>query len=143
MKKSITAQYVNDRTFIAKGESNHWVAFDTSEKAGGGNAATSPMEMVLMALATCSGLDVVVILEKRRVQLDDMRIEVSGERAETHPKVYTNIHTKYIFTSPDLTEKDAKKAIHLSHDKYCSVSKMLESTAEITSEFEIIRPEQG
>lgn len=139
--KKITAQYVKDRTFIAKGESNHWVAFDTGEQAGGGNAATAPMEMVLMALATCSGLDVAVILEKRRVQLDDFRIEVTGKRAETHPKVYTDIHVKYYFASPDLTEKDAKKAVDLSQDKYCSVSAMLKSTAEITSEFEIIRPD--
>ncbi|MCF7804284.1 MAG: OsmC family protein [Candidatus Marinimicrobia bacterium] len=140
--KSVTAQYVKNRTFIAKGKSNHWVAFDTGEQAGGGDAASAPMEAVLMALATCSGLDVIVILEKRRVQLEDLRIEVTGERADTHPKVFTNIHTKYIFTSPDLKEKDAEKAINLSHDKYCSVSAMLESTAEITSEYEIVRPDE-
>ena len=137
----ITAKHVENRTFVTKGYSNHWIPIDTKEAAGGGNAASSPMELVLMGLATCSGLDVVVILEKRRVQLDDFEIKVSAERAEKHPKVYTKIHLKYIFTSPDLKEKDAEKAIHLSHDKYCSVSAMLDKTAEITSEVEIQRPE--
>jgi putative redox protein len=137
----ITAKHVENRTFVTKGDSNHWIPIDTKEAAGGDNAASSPMELVLMGLATCSGLDVVVILEKRRVQVDDFEIQVTAERAEKHPKVYTKIHLKYIFTSPDLKEKDAEKAIHLSHDKYCSVSAMLDKTAEITSEVEIKRPE--
>ena len=137
----ITAKHVENRTFVTKGDSNHWIPIDTKEAAGGGNAASSPMELVLMGLVTCSGLDVVVILEKRRVQLDDFEIKASAERAEKHPRVYTKIHLKYIFTSPDLKEKDAEKAIHLSHDKYCSVSAMLDKTAEITSEIEIKRPE--
>ncbi|MBD3276130.1 MAG: osmotically inducible protein OsmC [Candidatus Marinimicrobia bacterium] len=137
----ISAKHVENRTFVTKGDSNHWIPIDTKEAAGGGNAASSPMELVLMGLATCSGLDVVVILEKRRVQLDDFEIRVNAERAEKHPKVYTKIHLTYIFTSPDLKEKDAEKAIHLSHDKYCSVSAMLDKTAEITSEVEIKRPE--
>jgi len=136
----IIAKYVENRTFITRGDSNHWVPVDTS---AGTDAASTPMEMVLMALATCSGLDVVHVLEKRRVQLDDLEVQVSGERAEDHPRVYTDIHTKYVFTSPDLKEKDAQRAIDLSHDTYCSVSKMLESTAEITSEFEIHRPEDS
>lgn len=137
----ITAKHVDNRTFVTKGDSNHWIPIDTKEAAGGGNAASSPMELVLMGLATCSALDVVVILEKRRVQLDDFEIKVTAERAEKHPRVYTKIHLKYLFTSPDLKEKDADKAIHLSHDKYCSVSAMLDKTAEITSEVEIKRPE--
>jgi len=132
----IQAKYVENRTFLARGDSNHWVPVDTS---GGTDAASTPMEMVLFGLATCSGLDVVSILEKRRVQLDDMEIHANAERADEHPRVYTKIHLKYSFTSPDLTEKDADRAISLSQDKYCSVSKMLESTADITYEFEIKR----
>jgi len=134
------AKFVEGRTFLAKGGSNHWVTVDTAKEKGGGGAGTSPMEMVLMGLASCTGLDVVVILEKRRVQLDNFDIQVSAERAETHPKVYTKIHLNYRFTSPDLTEKDAERAIQLSQDKYCSVSKMLDKTAEISYEYEITRP---
>lgn len=137
----ITAKHFEQRTFLVRGESNHWVPVDTREKAGGTNAASSPMELVLMGLATCTGLDVVVILEKRRVELRDFEVQVTVERAESHPRVYTAIHLNYIFTSPDLTEKDAEKAIKLSKDKYCSVSAMLEKTANITADFEIRRPE--
>ncbi len=136
----IVAKYIEGRTFLAKGESNHWVSLDTAKEKGGGGAGTSPMEMVLVALASCTGLDVVSILEKRRVTLQDFDIRVSAERAETHPKVYTKIHLNYRFISPDLKEKEAERAIQLSEDKYCSVSKMLEKTAEISYDYEIIRP---
>lgn len=137
----ITAKFVGQRTFLARGDSRHWVAIDTREQAGGSNSASSPMELVLMGLASCTGLDVVAILEKRRVTLTDYEIRVSAERAEDHPRVYTDIHLKFIFTSQDLTEKDAERAIHLSETKYCSVTAMLEKTAEITTEYEILRPE--
>ncbi|HKJ67854.1 MAG TPA: OsmC family protein [bacterium] len=137
----ITAKFVGQRTFLARGDSRHWVAIDTREQVGGSNSASSPMELVLMGLASCTGLDVVAILEKRRVTLTDYEIRVSAERAEDHPRVYTDIHLKFIFTSQDLTDKDAERAIHLSETKYCSVTAMLEKTAEITTEFEILRPE--
>jgi len=137
----IIAKHLEQRTFLVKGESNHWVPVDTREQAGGSNAASSPMEMVLMGLASCTGLDVVVILEKRRVTLQHFELQVSAQRAESHPKVFTDIHLRYIFTSPDLTEKDAEKAIKLSKDKYCSVSAMLGKTANITADFEIRRPD--
>jgi len=136
----ITAKYIEGRTFLAKGDSNHWVTLDTSKEKGGGGAGSSPMELVLMGLASCTGLDVVSILEKRRVDLQDFGVNVSAERADSHPRVYTKIHLTYNFVSPDLTEKDAERAIQLSQDKYCSVSKMLDKTAEITYEYEIQRP---
>jgi len=137
----IQAKFAGKRTFLAKGESNHWVTFDTRESSGGSGAASSPMEMVLMAMASCSGLDVVSILEKRRVTLQNFEMTVQGERAESHPRVYTKIHMIYDITSPDVSEKEVDRAIRLSHDTYCSVSKMLEHTADITFEYNITRPE--
>ena len=136
----VEAKFIEGRTFLTKGESNHWVALDTAKEKGGGGAVSTPMEMVLMGLASCTGLDVVVILEKRRVKLDDFNIKISAERAESHPRVYTKIHLSYQFTSSDLTGKDAERAIQLSQDKYCSVSKMLDKTAEITYDYEVRRP---
>ncbi len=136
----IEAKFVEGRTFLARGDSNHWVPIDTGEKSGGSDGATTPMELVLTGLASCTGLDVVVILEKRRVNIQDFRIKVTAERADSHPRVYTDIHLDYLFESPDLTEKDAEKAISLSKDKYCSVSAMLGKTATITTSFKIVRP---
>ena len=111
-------------------------------EAGGkaylGGEHIRPMQMVLVALAGCSGVDVVNILRKKRVNFSDFKIEVSGERADTHPKVYTDIHVKYSIWGQEIKPKDLEQAIKLSEDKYCSVSAMLKSTAKIHSEYKII-----
>jgi len=125
-------------SFAAKGESNHWVVMDGSEKFGGHNAGTRPMEMVLLSLAGCTGADVVSILQKRRTDLRDLEVTVDSERAPKHPKVYTKIHLHFIFHGKDLNPKDLEMAINLSQNKYCSVTAMLAKTAEITHDYEII-----
>jgi len=133
----ITVQQAHDATFIAKGDSNHWVVLDSIKKFGGAEAGTKPMEMVLMSLGGCTGMDVLSLLKKMRVDIDDFRIEISAERADEHPKVYTEIHIKYIFKGDGIDEDKVKKAINLSQDKYCSVSAMLGKTAEITHDIKI------
>ncbi|NOY77175.1 MAG: OsmC family protein [Calditrichaeota bacterium] len=125
-------------SFAAKGDSNHWVVMDGSEEFGGHNAGTRPMEMVLLSLAGCTGADVVSILKKRRVNLHDLEITVDSKRADTHPKVYTKIHLHFIFHGKDLNPKDLEMAINLSQNKYCSVTAMLEKTADITHDYEIV-----
>jgi len=98
------------------------------------------MQMVLVALASCSGIDVVNILKKKRVNFSDLQINVSGQRADTHPKVYTDIHVSYYVWGEDIKEKDVQQAIELSEEKYCSVSAMLKSTTTIKSNFKILAP---
>ena len=111
-------------------------------EAGGqaylGGEHIRPMQMVLVALAGCSGVDVVNILEKKRVNFSDMQIKVSGKRADTHPKVYTDIQVCYYIWGEGIKEKDVQQAIELSEDKYCSVSAMLKSTATIHSTYKIL-----
>lgn len=113
-------------------------------EAGGqaylGGEHIRPMQMVLAALAGCSGVDVVNILEKKRVDFSDMQIKVSGKRADTHPKVYTDIQVCYYIWGEDIKEKDVQQAIELSEEKYCSVSAMLKSTATIHSTYKILAP---
>ena len=120
-------------------------AFLGENEAGGkaelGGEHIRPMQMVLVALAGCSGVDVVNILQKKRVNFSDLQIEVSGERADTHPKVYTDIYVRYLIWGKDIKEKDVEQAIRLSEDKYCSVSAMLKSTAKIHSDYKILEKE--
>ncbi|GBD93528.1 hypothetical protein BMS3Abin05_01111 [bacterium BMS3Abin05] len=125
-------------SFAAKGDSNHWVVLDGSEQFGGSNAGTRPMEMILLSLAGCTGADVVSILQKRRVDLQDFEIDIDAERADSHPKVYTKIHLHYKFHGKNLKPSDIEMAVDLSQKKYCSVTAMLEKTAEITYDYEII-----
>lgn len=93
----------------------------------------SPMELLLMGIAGCSGIDIVSILKKQHLELSDFKMEVEGKRRDEVPKVFTEIHLK-IFMKGKIPENKAKRAVDLSIEKYCSVSKMLEKTAKITYE---------
>jgi len=134
-RTNIKATWQGENAFLAENESGG--------KAQLGGDGIRPMQMVLAALAGCSGVDVVNILKKKRVNFSDLRVEVSGLRAETHPKVYTDVHVRYFIWGEDIKTKDVEQAIKLSEDKYCSVSAMLKSTATIHSEYEILAPKES
>ena len=109
----------------------------------GDEAGARPMEMVLMGLGGCSGIDVALILAKSRQRLEGMAIEITAERAAAPPAVFTRIHLHYILRGVRLERKKVARALTLSLDKYCSVTRMLASTAEITHDFEIIEEPIG
>jgi putative redox protein len=98
-----------------------------------------PMETILVALAGCSGDDVLSILKKKRQEVTDLKINVRGKRAENPPMVYTEIHVEYILRGNELKDKDVEQAIRLSQEKYCSVGAMLAKTAKITTSFRTLR----
>jgi putative redox protein len=125
-------------TVMARANSNHWVVMDSQEESGGHNAGPRPMELILMSLAGCTGMDVISILAKMKVKYNDFRIEIEAEKATEHPKVYTKIHLKYRIWG-DVPEDKLSTAIELSRTKYCSVGAMLSKAAEITDEYEIIK----
>ncbi|HDI51341.1 osmotically inducible protein OsmC [candidate division KSB1 bacterium] len=123
-------------SFAAKGDSNHWVVIDGNKRYGGSEAGTSPMELMLIGLASCTGADVVSILSKRRVKLQDFAMRVRADRAEEHPKVFTKIHIEYYFYG-EVKQNDVEMAIDLSQQKYCSAVAMLKKTAEVTHSYYI------
>lgn len=130
-------EWLGKMSFIAHTDSGRQVLMDAKKENGGLSSAPSPMELVLAGLTGCTGMDVVSILGKMKV-LDDVElfnIEVSAERSEDHPKVYTKIHLKYIFKfkNQPATEQ-VQKAVQLSQEKYCSVAGMLKKSAQITHE---------
>jgi putative redox protein len=111
--------------FIGTNEKAHETYFDTSLKGGGVESNASPMEITLEAAAACSSMDVIPILQKRRKTVEDLTVELTAERADTHPKVFTSIEMHFRLVSPDATLKELAAAIEISHSKYCSVSVML------------------
>ena len=125
-------------SFIGKADSNHWTAIDVSKETCGLDAATHPMEMVLLAVGSCAGSDIVSILDKKKVLLEGFEINIDAERADSYPKVFNKIHLEYIFYGENINPKHLEKAISLSHDKYCSVIGMLKKSVTITSSYKII-----
>ena len=124
-------------TFAGKTDSNHWITMDGPEDFGGSNAGIRPKELILISLGGCTGSDVVSILSKKRVKVDDFEMNISAEVAETHPQVFTSIHIEFVFYGKDIDPKDVERAIDLSQTKYCSVTAMLEKSVKITHSFRI------
>jgi putative redox protein len=106
-------------------------------KLSGDKTTVSPMESVLMAAASCSSVDIELILKKMRQNLEKLEVEVDAERATTEPKVFTKIHLHYILKGKLKIDK-VKEAVDMSVNKYCSVLTMLAKTAEIRTSFEIV-----
>ncbi len=99
-----------------------------------------PMQLLLVGLAGCTGIDIVTILEKKRITPTDFKVKVRGKRADTFPMVYTDIEIEYLLWGDTLPVRDVEQAIKLSEQKYCSVSIMLGKTANIGSTYKIFKP---
>ena len=125
-------------SFIAETGSGHAVVMDGAPEAGGRNLGPRPMEMLLAGTGGCSAFDVVLILKKGRQAVTGCEVSLKAERAETDPKVFTQIHFHYRVTGKQLKPDAVARAIELSKDKYCSASIMMAETANITYDFEII-----
>jgi putative redox protein len=126
-------------TFVARGPSNHWVVLDTSESGGGHGAGSNPMELLLMALGGCTGMDIVSILAKMKESYASFRVELSGDRAEDHPHRFTRIEVDYYLTSDSVLTENVAKAVRLSAEKYCSVGGTLAPGVTLVHRYHIIR----
>lgn len=123
----------------ATNEEGRSIQMDGSPNIGGENLAPRPMQVVLMALAGCTSIDVLSVLKKKRQVVEDYDVEVTAEREEGKvPSLFTDIHIKFILKG-DLDPDKVERACKLSADKYCSVSRLLEKTANITWSFTINR----
>lgn len=106
---------------------------DTSQENGGNAAGLSPKALMLSSLAGCSGLDVIMILDKMRAVVDDFKIEIKAELTEEHPKYYKEVHVDYHFYGKELDEEKIEKAVKLSVEKYCGVMEMFRQFAIVTT----------
>jgi len=133
-----TVRWVDGAMFVGESASGHAVVMDGPPEGGGKNLGIRPMEMLLLGMGGCSAYDVVSILKKARQPIVDCAVELTAERAETIPKVFTRIHAHFIVTGREgLKEAQVEKAVKLSSDKYCSASIMLSKAAEVTHDFEV------
>ena len=118
-------RHSHDLTFLAKSDSNHWLVMDGSTKVGASDAASRPKELVLFALGGCTAFDVATILRKQRLDVRSFTIELDAEEAETEPRVFTKVQLTYNVEGEGIQAANVERAIHLSLEKYCSVSAML------------------
>lgn len=131
-------KWIEGMAFIGETESGHGIVMDASPEVGGRNLGPRPMEMLLLGAGGCSSIDVMMILKKSRQAVSDCYVEMSAERAETDPKVFTRIHMHFVVKGKDIKPEAVEKAVKLSAEKYCSASIMLGATAEMTHDFEIV-----
>ena len=131
-------KWVENAAFVGTTGSGHGLVIDGPPDIGGKNLGVRPMELMLLSVAACSGVDVVHILKKGRHDVADVQVEVKGDRTETDPKVFTRIHLHFVVSGKGLTDKVVERAVQLSAEKYCSASIMLaRAGAEISHDFEL------
>jgi len=130
-----TIHYAGNDLFVGISPSGHALTLDTNHDRA---SAPTPIELLLIALGSCTAVDVIGILQKKRESVTDYRVEVSGERRDDHPRSYKRMEVLHIVRGKNISEKSVAQAIELSETKYCSVAATLRPTAEIVSRYEII-----
>ena len=138
MKYKANVRWAGKMTFIGKAGTNHLVPMDTSPEFDGDGSATKPLELLLIALGGCTGMDIVPLFKKMRQDVTAVELNITAERSEEHPKVYTGIDLEYVVTGKALEEEKVKRALELSQEKYCSVSAMLKKACPVSYTVRII-----
>jgi putative redox protein len=131
---SATVRWIGGKQFIGTDSTKHSVVLSTPDEGVG----MKPSELLLVALASCTAVDVVDILAKKHTPLDNLEISAEAEQDPNPPWTFLKIHLTYRMKGADLTEKNVTQAIQLSEEKYCSVAATVRGKAEITWSFEII-----
>ena len=137
-----SVRWLENVAFEAQSASGHQIIMDGSTEYGGENRGARPMELILMGLGGCASFDIVTILKKARQDIVDVRCELSAQRADSIPAVFTKIHLHFVISGRKVKPNQVEKAVHLSAEKYCSASKMLsDGGVDITHDFEVIEVE--
>jgi len=129
-----TVHWLSGKRFVGIDSTNHSVVLSSKDEGVG----VKPSDMLLIALASCTAVDVVEILAKKRMPLDSMEIITTGEQDADPPWTFRKMHMKFRLSGAGLTEKAVEQALQLAEEKYCSVAATVRATAEITTEFEIM-----
>jgi putative redox protein len=134
MMPTATVKWLQGKQFVGTDSTKHSVVLSTTDEGVG----IKPSELLLIAVASCSAVDVVDILTKKRMPLTLLEISVSGEQDQDPPWTYRKIHLHFRVGGKNLTEQAVAQAIHLSEEKYCSVAATVRATAPITTDFEVV-----
>lgn len=138
--RRVSVGWARGRQHVAVTGSGHAVVIDSPVEKGGGGSGPSNTELLLSALGGCSGMDVVNILRKMRLTLDDLRIEVEGELGATEPRRLERVRMLYLVWGPDVRPEAVERAIRLSHERHCIIGNTLRPTVDITWEYQINPP---
>ncbi len=136
-----SVRWAGRMTFIGKAGTNHLVPMDTTPEFDGDSSATKPLELLLIALGGCTGMDIVPLFKKMRQDVTTVELNISAERAEEHPRVYTRIDIEYVVSGRNLEEDKVKRAVDLSQERYCSVSAMLKKACPVNYTVRIVAQE--
>ena len=136
-KHSIKTEWIGGMAFEAD-VSGHKIIMDAAPEHGGQNSGPGPKRLQLVALSGCTGMDVISILQKMRVEIEKCSIEVQGELADEHPKHYTKMHVIYEFTGKDLPLDKLEKAVKMSEETYCGVEALYRKAIPVTSEIKVL-----
>ena len=139
-KESITTKWINNMAFETE-VNGHKILLDATPEVGGENKGPRPKALMLSALGGCTGMDVISILKKMRVDVDEFKVIVEGDLTEDQPKYFYKMHVIYEFTGRDLPLDKLQKAVSLSEERYCGVSALYKKAIELTSEIKIIDSE--
>jgi putative redox protein len=140
MTHTAAVRWAGRMTFVGRAGTNHLVPMDTTPDFDGDSSATKPIELLLIGLGGCTGMDVVSLLRKMRVNFDSLEMNITAEKSDGHPSVYTSIDLEYVITGTNIDPDKAQRAIDLSQGKYCSVSAMLGKACPISYRYRIIGP---
>ena len=124
--------------FVASSDSGHAVVMDADQDVGGENTGSRPMELLLMGLGGCSGMDIISILKKKKQKVSGLESIVKGTMADDYPHRYTEITIEYIVRGKEISEEAVKRSVELSMDKYCSVKATLEGSTRISFSYKIL-----
>jgi putative redox protein len=133
-----TITYVNGMQFVGEAESGHAIVMDSTPEVGGKNTGLRPMELLLIGLGGCSGMDIVSILKKKKQKISGLEIIVNGNEAENFPQKFNEINIEFVIKGKNISEEAVKRAVQLSMDKYCSVKATLEGSAKISFLYKLI-----
>lgn len=136
MKTSLNLNWVHGMSFESE-VNGHKITIDADETVGGENKGPRPKPLMLLALAGCTGMDVVSILKKMRVELEKFEIEIETEMTDEHPKYYNKINVVYKFWGKDLPIDKLEKAVSLSDERYCGVSAVYKKAIEMKNEIRV------
>lgn len=132
----VEVNWVDGMEFRAETGSGHTLIMDASVDGGGADLGARPTEFLLAAIGGCTGIDIVSILQKMQQPVDGVKVEIEGDRADEHPRRFTELRLHYIVSGKDLTEERVKRAVQLSTEKYCSVLHSMNAKYEY--DFEIV-----
>lgn len=133
-----SVRWTEGMQFIGKSDSGHAVVMDVGTDAGGTDSAITPFELLLVSLCGCTGMDVVLILKKMKVDFSNLEVKVDAVRSDVHPRKLVSAKLEYVVRGKNVTEEQVKRAVDLSHEKYCSVSATLRPGVQLSSKVTVI-----